>query len=72
MKAVAFLLVGLVIFGVLVWVFYAISEPVLSIPVLRSIPAATVLVWVVIVGVPLVLTVQIMRMAYDTFRRRRR
>ena len=72
MKPPAFILTGLIVFGVLVGMFYAISVPVLSISVFKDVPQAALIVWVIIIGVPLVLTVQMMRMVYDIFKRRKR
>lgn len=72
MKPLTFILTGLIVFAILVGIFYAISRPILSISLFKDVPQAALIVWVIVIGAPLALTAQIMRMVYDMFKRRKR
>jgi RsiW-degrading membrane proteinase PrsW (M82 family) len=72
MKPLTLILTGLIVFAVLVGIFYAISRQVLAIPIVRDNPSVSLVIWTVIIGVPLVLTAQIMRMVFDMGKRRKR
>jgi hypothetical protein len=72
MKPLTFILTGLIVLAVLVGIFYSISVPVLSISIMKDVPQLSWIVWMIVIGVPLVLTAQIMRMVYDMFKRRKR
>jgi hypothetical protein len=72
MKPLTFILFGLIVFAVLVGIFYAISVPVLSMKIMKDAPQLSLVVWVTVIGIPLGLTAQIMRMVYDVFKRRKR
>jgi cytochrome bd-type quinol oxidase subunit 1 len=64
-KLLILLLVGLLVYGIFVGIFYTISVPVLQVSIFKSSPDAARLVWMVILGVPAVLTAWVMREVYE-------
>ena len=65
LKFLILLIVGLVVYGILVGVFYGISIPVLQISFFKSAPEAVRIVWTLIFGAPAVATAGILRLVYE-------
>ncbi len=72
MKPLTFILIAVIVFAVFVGIFYSISIPVLSMKIMKDAPQLSLIVWIIVIGVPLGFTAQIMRMVYDMVKRRKR
>ena len=64
-KVLVLLIVGLAAYIFLVGVFYALSASFLQISIFKSTPEAAILPWIVILGVPAVLTAGIMSLVFS-------